>query len=784
MRRYWRYIIKSIFWILLVIVGLTLLYRLENDGSKKESASKDSTYLSRGISFTRGNIHMDVAAGYQGKVRLGRYVQLKADIRNTGGDFSGVLQVLPGKSGQEKTYERSFEIQGGESRTIRMYIPVGTESDILDVTLLQGRQQVIYTGEIWLDRDRNEDEIYTGICCGSKEKLGYMEGADTNVTYLSKKELPVDVRGLDWLDVFVVSNVDLQTLEEQQVRALINWVRSGGTLVLADSGEAKEISPFRGKLFEWRKTKSLNINTNFGLNRKSMKRIRKIILREATAAKTDEVKNFLRNNLSDELYEKWKTEINKLDGSSECIRQDGEVYRYLSCNFSVTMLRDFLSLQLTAAERKATLQDISIQKIHRRLQKLDVKGGTSFLETRKGDVVFQEKSIGLGKLIVSGVSLQLPSRCWDVHGNYIKTLLLDHSADRKTVTVAGQRQKTENSIISSGLQITDWNKLPNLKLYMVFLGIYILVTGIMAGHFLRKSRHRMIIWGILPVSALVFSVLIYLTGTSTRLEGQCINYLNQMELDQQGVGVLKSSFRVINDQTGQYDVAMDGGPVMDYGDTMENTGKSVWQEMIMQQGEGKNTAHIGKVPCFEGIDLQSKTSVRLDGGVEASISIIDLQLLGNIKNNFSYKLEDCMVYHRGMLYYLGDIEGKDVHTIEEINRVTGECIEEERNYEKFAEKLFGRRSKHKMTRERIRRRWALLEACIKNVDDADIIFYSFIPKGQEVTGWYETQKAKQQNMLGGLEQISGIKSGETGIMMRLPGRDRTGEDHRILRGGD
>ena len=112
-----------------------------------------------------------------------------------------------------------------------------------------------------------------------------------------------------------------------------------------------------------------------------------------------------------------------MDGSSECIRQDGEVYRYLSCNFSVTMLRDFLSLQLTAAERKATLQDISIQKIHRRLQKLDVNGGTSFLETRKGDVVFQEKSIGLGKLIVSGVSLQLPSRCWDVHGNYIKTLL-------------------------------------------------------------------------------------------------------------------------------------------------------------------------------------------------------------------------------------------------------------------------------------------------------------------------------------------------------------------------
>ena len=69
----------------------------------------------------------------------------------------------------------------------------------------------------------------------------------------------------------------------------------------------------------------------------------------------------------------------------------------------------------------------------------------------------------------------------------------------------------------------------------------------------------------------------------------------------------------------------------------------------MQQGEGKNTAHIGKVPCFEGIDLQSKTSVRLDGGVEASISIIDLQLLGNIKNNYIWNY----------IYAIRDIEMED-----------------------------------------------------------------------------------------------------------------------------
>lgn len=783
MKRYWRYIIRSIFWVLLVVVGLMLLYRLENGGRQKERSQKDS-YMSRGVSFTRGNIHADIAAGYQGKVRPGRYVQLTADIRNTGGDFSGVLQISLTETDQEKNYEKSFEIKGGARQTIRLYIPVGTENDTMNVTLLQGRQRVVYTGEIWLDCDRNEDEVYTGVCCGNRDKLGYMEGADTNVTYLSKEEIPVDVRGMDWLDVFVVSNVDLQTLEEEQIRALINWVRSGGTLVLADSGETKEISPFRGKLFEWRKTKTSDINTDLGLNRTKMKRIRKLILREATAAKRDEVKNFLKNNLSDVLSEKWKTEINKLDETSDFIRQDGEVYRYLSRHFSRTMLNDFLSLKLTTAERKATLEGISIHKIHRKLQTLEVDGSSVFFETKEGEAVFQEKGIGLGKLIVSGISLQMPSRYWDVHGNYIKSVFLDHRANRETVTEAVQKEKSRTEIIGNGLQTTDWNKLPNLKLYMVFLGVYILLVGPLMSHFLRKSRHRMMIWGIIPVSALVFSVLIYLTGTSTRLEGQCVNYLNQIELDNLGVGVLKSSFRVMNAQTGQYDVSMDGGPVMDYGDAAGNTGKNIWQEMMMQQGEGKNTMHIGKIPCFEGINLKSKTSVRLDGGIEAKVSIIDMRLLGSIKNKFSYALEDCIIYHRGALYYLGDLSEKDVRTIEEINQMTGEYIEEDVNYEKYAEKLFGRISKHKMTQERIRRRWALLESCIKNTDDTDIIFYGFIPQGQEVTGWYDTQKAKQQNMLGGIEQIFSAKSGETGIMMRLSGESISSEDHRILGGGD
>ena len=77
---------------------------------------------------------------------------------------------------------------------------------------------------------------------------------------------------------------------------------------------------------------------------------------------------------------------------------------------------------------------------------------------------------------------------------------------------------------------------------------------------------------------------------------------------------------------------------------------------------------------------------------------------------------------------------------------------------------------------------------VQYTGQSDTVFYGFLPKGQEITGWYDTQKAKQQNMLGGIEQISGVRSGETGVMMKLSGDIRsektTGEAHRIFRGGD
>lgn len=144
-----------------------------------------------------------------------------------------------------------------------------------------------------------------------------------------------------------------------------------------------------------------------------------------------------------------------------------------------------------------------------------------------------------------------------------------------------------------------------------------------------------------------------------------------------------------------------------------------------------------------------------------------------------------MIYSNGTLYYLGDLSGKEVYTLGGINNVERyDPKEDENNYDWLAGKLFGRKKKHNLTKEMIRRRWALLNACIESADSADSFFYGFIPEGEEITGWYDTQKAKQQNMLGGVEQLSGVRYGETGVLRYINVRQRLENEHQILRGGD
>lgn len=767
-----------------VILCLVFLDRLV---SRRAGQRTDTVISSNKTAvFTRGNVHVEIQIGASAKLRYGRYTQLTADVRNLGAGFSGVLRVKPVGIKNGTVYEKKFELVRAGSKSLKLYLPVQTENGSFQLTFLRQNGEVLYSGVIWSDVDTETDGKYVGICSRKKDQMRYMEESGTEVTYLSKEELPDDFRGLDWLDVLIASDVDLQTLQDAQVLAIINWVRSGGVLVLADSGQAREISPFRGKLFEWKKQGSYDIDTAFGVTAKDMKQIREEAVQEAAKQKQQEVKRFLEKNLSGALYKKWADDISDLGQSDACIRPEGEIYHYLSGYFSQSMLEDFLSMNLTDAEQEAVRQNVFFKRIHRELQELDVSGGKALLKTRKGKVILQEKKTGRGRVIISGVSLNLSSEYWDVQGSRIRNIIwkafsAQDGWQREYKRGGGEKEQ----IYENGLAVTDWNKLPNLRFYIIFLLVYIAFTSLVLYHLMKRSRHRMAVWGVIPAASVLFAVLIYLIGTSTRLEGQCINYLNQIEVDSEGIGMLECHFRLIHDETGSYELAVDGGPVMDCSTGQENGQKKT----CLSQGEGKATLQVEQAPAFEGTNLWSQDSVRLDGSLKADLSVLNMHLLGRLENRLGSDLEDCVIYHNGVLYELGDIPAQKTYLLKENHYLKRYWINDySGNYERLADKLFTDTSERTLTAEQKKRRWALLEACMKKMGTTATFFYGFVPEGQEISGWYDVQKAKQQNMLGGIESIGCLKYGETGVVLHISigGQmvKNEGDARNILIGGD
>lgn len=209
----------------------------------------------------------------------------------------------------------------------------------------------------------------------------------------------------------------------------------------------------------------------------------------------------------------------------------------------------------------------------------------------------------------------------------------------------------------------------------------------------------------------------------------------------------------------------------------------------LSQGEGKTTLQVEQAPSFEGTNLLSQDSVRLDGSIKADLSVLNMHLLGRLENRSGSDFEDCVIYHNGVIYQLGDIADQKTYLLKENHYLKRYWVNDySGNYERLADKLFTDTAKRTLTGEQKKRRWALLEACMKKMGMTETFFYGFVPEEQEISGWYDVRKAKQQNMLGGIENIGCPKYGETGIVLRISIGGQTvlneGNARNILIGGD
>lgn len=186
-------------------------------------------------------VTMDVSYGYDNSAKGGRYLPLDVTVGNNQEQpLFANLQIMSMESdGTLYRYSYVVEAEPFSDHPERYYIPLGTNANQLFLTLADRDGNTILNKRVKLNVSRDVPEMFIGTLTDEAWALQYLDGVGihystlrSRVFNLDEETFPEEEIGLSLLDVLVVNNYKLRNLSEKQTAAIMDWVNSGGVLIL------------------------------------------------------------------------------------------------------------------------------------------------------------------------------------------------------------------------------------------------------------------------------------------------------------------------------------------------------------------------------------------------------------------------------------------------------------------------------------------------------------------------------------------------------------------------
>lgn len=738
-------------WAVVFLIGILLTGCGRNVTETKSVAGNNAQSVVNSNAMDSMTLYGDglnirLKCGMNGYVKYNRYMKVSVEICNHGNDFSGWVQMIFLTYNENSMYRKEFYVESGKSQELLLLFPACMNQNQILFSVNRSDGEEVCSKTFSLNMTYGTDTAYVGILSDKQEELGYLEGRDTKVFYLTKEDFSTDYKALDILDVIVISDKDLRDFTKIQVKNVSSWVKRGGTLVLADSGKHRELKPFSGKLLSWKAGEVHKVNTRFGLDILDAGLIEQRLIQKLEAKKAEEVKSFLVENLSVKLYSRWSNEIANIQDNAYCLEESGEIFSYLRGDYSEEEIKKNLSLSVTDGERAKIAANIEIPVIQRKLTDIRLKESELLMTTEEEQAILQKTSLGLGNIIVSGCSLAMDESCWDVLGNEVLGRITDNLSEGKKQQLLVEQQQSfndGNSIYEQGLLVTETDSLPNLKLYAVILIVYVIFSGPILFCFLWKKGKSGLLWGVIPAVSVLFSVFIYLIGTSTRIQSPYVNYLSHLQLEEDGQAVLRTWFRPTSGQNHPYEIVLKGNcdvepfTVNQGYDAITESEKTVISKEYqygIEYGNDATKITMEGLSAFEGKNFKDEEVVRADGDIKTELTSSEMNLQGTVTNEFSYDLEDCFLIDNGTVYYLGDIPAGKSVSLEDLS--SDEIYQQNEynyDYDELAIQLFGTNCwlSGGETDCEMQRRSVLAEGYLEERVGSETSFFGFAARGSK-----------------------------------------------------
>ena len=145
------------------------------------------------------------------------------------------------------------------------------------------------------------------------------------------------------------------------------------------------------------------------------------------------------------------------------------------------------------------------------------------------DLYYQRKELGKGNILLFNIDLATIKNDGEqaTYEDILTATILGNLSESKQVQIYEDMEKNMSYLpVIDSMSYTDTENIPRVGKYVIILMIYIIVIGPTIYLVLKKKDKFGLIWIVIPVTAVVFTFIIYLAGSNTRVENLCRLFRN------------------------------------------------------------------------------------------------------------------------------------------------------------------------------------------------------------------------------------------------------------------
>ncbi|MGV8982529.1 hypothetical protein [Clostridium sp.] len=298
------------------------------------------------------------------------------------------------------------------------------------------------------------------------------------------------------------------------------------------------------------------------------------------------------------------------------------------------------------------------------IEVLDMKIESSKVNMAENGVsLVQSLSVGKGVIGIVAFDLGLPPfTAWSNNSVFSQKLIEIINPDLVKVNQGKSMQEGQDVWVLRDI-MNQFSELASAKTgkFYIIIFIYILIVAPLSYMVLKKLDKREFMWITVPVLAVVFGFIVFISGAGGRINKVTANVVSAIYMDEKGNAGVSTYAGIFTTNKMKLAVQSKSGkqlfPMVDYNNGNGNnvvTGNEELEAKIYVDGnkglEYVNTSIIeNKIMRIEQQNLEI-------GKIETDVKMKNGSVTGNIKNSTKIDLEDCYILTAGEYYKVGDLK--------------------------------------------------------------------------------------------------------------------------------